>query len=326
MKRWKKVILIVGLCLSFSGLIFVQIGYKAGGFQSLIENNTKEERFALQEKELHSFTELEADFDTLDISIKESDTKQAYVSYYNVNDHSPLKFSNRDGQLRLTENRKVTSPYKNRIRLVSIRDLIFWLQQKLTDQPNDPYQVILYLPRGSKLDKASLKMNSGDTKLARLSVKTLSLEAKNSDVSISGSTFKNGKMTIRNGDFKTAHSQFQNGTVLISNGDSKLSTVSMDSCAFESTNGDIKIEEATVTDSQFSLKEGDIKAKKISFKGINTISNQNGDSKIELASYSLFVTAQSQNGDSTVSGKALTHYKSDNRLTLSNINGDIKVR
>ncbi|MEX2803781.1 DUF4097 family beta strand repeat-containing protein [Streptococcus sp. H31] len=323
MKRWKKIVLIVGLCLSFSGAILLQIGYKVGGFQSIVDKNKGD--FTLQEEKLTSFNNLEADLDRLDIGIKETDAKQAYLSYYNVKNQSPLELTNRKGKLRLTENTKVTSVYKNRIHLLSVSDLILWFQQRFEDQPN-PYQVILYLPKGSELTSCSLSVNSGDLKLANLSVDNCSLEAKNGDLSISGNSFKKSEVLISNGDFKAADSQFQNGTFIISNGDCKLSSVTMKNCSLESGNGDVKINETIVTDSKLRLNDGDLKAEKVSFKGINDISNQNGDSKFELASYNVFVTAQSQNGDCSVSSQATADYKSDNRLSLFSVNGDLKVR
>lgn len=325
--------LITGTVLCALGLMLFGSGIAAGGKDYIANTDlnsyngsasSKEDgsHAVLKKEKIDSFRNLNVDFKHIDLSVRESEDDNFYLSY-NVETTKgiiPVSWQVTNGTLNLSEtNGHVTSGYVH-IDIGFLKDLL--TAQHISDDLSDN-QVVVYIPRDQELDTFSCQMEEGDLKLDAMNCRNFNLQSNLGDLTLENLTIENGSLSDKEGDVSIA--------------ESSLNNLNLDCSA-----GDLIIKSSSFTESTLTLSAGDIDGTEVSFDNNCQISSKMGDIELSIPEKTLSDLALSLNADMgdidvplNLSGYVITDddrntYKkkndsTSNVLTVQSDYGDITV-
>lgn len=325
--------LITGTVLCALGLVLFGSGIAAGGKDYIANTDlnsyngsasSKEDgsHAVLKKEKIDSFRNLNVDFKHIDLSVRESEDDNFYLSY-NVETTKgiiPVSWQVTNGTLNLSEtNGHVTSGYVH-IDIGFLKDLL--TAQHISDDLSDN-QVVVYIPRDQDLDTFSCQIEEGDLKLDAMNCRNFNLQSNLGDLTLENLTIENGSLSDKEGDVSIA--------------ESSLNNLNLDCSA-----GDLIIKSSSFTESTLTLSAGDIDGTEVSFDNNCQISSKMGDIELSIPEKNLSDLALSLNADMgdidvplNLSGYLITDddrntYKkkndsTSNVLTVQSDYGDITV-
>lgn len=311
MNEIAKTALITGAALCVAGVVLSTAGYFAGGKDFAYASdhlyvsggNSSEKNLAIMKKEqIDDFSELNVDFQDLDLDIRASGDNHYYMEYRleKIGKRNPLTWENKDGELTMKESEGSTGGY------FITYDLGFLKNEIVETEKEDVLDtVILYVPENAELSDAKLTFSNGDLTIEKLLCKNMT--AKLDDGDLFAGEFQADELQLKNsnGDVTLKKAALADGEITLGDGDLEIGKSSFD--------GDMKIKnsdgDVSIGTDEDSLKKTDIHLEtsngSIDTKGISEGSSNSDDdtavyeNKVNNADASLEVNCS--DGDITLS-------------------------
>lgn len=267
MKKTTKTLFGIGGALCLIGILLFGVGFAGGGTKYVhatnlntmdahSEKNSKENHFKLEKTELSDFDSLDISLKDSDLNIKESPNEKGYIEYVQETKKAknPLSYSIKNNTLTLKENGNSGASYHVSVDISFLQAI---LNGENIDDDTDAradYEnyVTLYLPKDKILSSAKINLGYGD-------------------LSLKNGNFNTANITLQDGGFSANTFTANNGKITLSYGDCILK---------ETTLGNIKI----------TSDDGDINADNLSLTGQTNISLSYGDATFALTNSTKEIT------------------------------------
>ena len=268
--------LITGTALCALGLILFGSGLAIGGKEYIANTDlnsyngstsSKDDgsHAVLEKTKIDSFNNLNVDFKHLDLTVRESEDNNFYLSYdvETTKGIVPISWQVDNKTLNLAEkNGHAASEYVH-IDVAFLKDLL--TVRNFSDQTseNRTNQVIVYIPQNQKLDTLSCQIEEGDMELDSLNCQNFNIQLGLGDLSLQSLEATNGSVTNEEGDISISDSTFT-------------------SMNFDASMGDLDIDSSNFTDSTLSLSEGDVTGTAVSFYNNCQVTSKMGDVNLTI--------------------------------------------
>ncbi|MFC3931330.1 DUF4097 family beta strand repeat-containing protein [Streptococcus dentapri] len=290
MKKWKKILLILGISISLLGALLAVIGFINDGFGYIQEYTKREGSFT--EKKLEDFDKIAINSSNYHFVIQEGQDNEAKISYYQQ-EKTPLKVSVKNHQLDIYAHSDI------QINVFKLSDFT-----ALISDQQDTNTVTITVPKGVDITELTGEMSINGLDINHLDIDRMNL-------SLDAGQFKLNKTTIK--EWKLD----------VDMGSAKITNSNLSDFRFSADSGNLDLDNVNFTASKITMDMGNIEGNKVAFKKENRVSASSGNIDLSLKDHNLTVTSDIDAGNKDITS-ALNRSK-DNFLDISANMGDITV-
>ena len=324
MKKFLKILVLIGAIMIISGLVFSVIGKNFGNEKYLdyIEGNKYFESSKEFDEYSHIYREDKSEISgklkrisieakTVNINLLKSEDNKIYIEYKigSERDKNPLEYETDSEILKIRE--KSEGRDENReIKKAGIFNII-----KLAGFQNetiDKGYINIYLPKYSEMD-INIENSAGDIKISDIEIKKADLKQRIGEINFDSSKISRGKISSSSGNINIYNSELEK------------TSVSLDT-------GNINSENSVFKSSDLINKNGNIYAHRMNITGVSDINVTNGNIDIDLYDPNVNIEIKSINGKINCRGtKAVKSLEvespySSSKLNINSTNGNIVIK
>ncbi|MGT2930387.1 DUF4097 family beta strand repeat-containing protein [Streptococcus dentasini] len=332
MKKWKKLLLAIGIVASLLGLILTFVGFYTGGISGIQQKYQGERSFVKKKLTNFDTINLEATNPNYQFLVKTTDDKQPSITYYKYK-KQPIKTKVNNNELTVTAG----SPNSR----ITIEMFNLEVLGELIDR-NDRDTVVISLPKGTNIRELKSSLNVNDLKLDELTIDKADVKMATGDLSLDRTTINKGHIDLISGDMVTSNAHLSDLAVSIDTGDLSLDKTNIKKGSLKLITGDMNISNTSLSDLSLSIDTGDIELDSVilnslsidtstgdvegdglTFRKNNKISVDTGDISLALSDYQLNVSSQTDTGDEELTHKLI--HSNTNFLDISSNTGDVEI-
>lgn len=279
MNKIAKTALITGAVLCVTGTVLGTAGYFAGGKDFTYAskhvyvsggNSSEKDLAVMKKQQIDDFSELDADFQDLDLDIRVSEDEHYYMEYRleKCGGKDPLTWENKNGRLTMKEDEGSTGEYYINYDLGFLKG-----EFQQTEKEDVLNTVILYVPEKMKLSNGEITLSDGDLTIEKMFCKNMTVKLEDGDLCAGELGADRLQLKNSNGDVILKKAAFADGEITLGDGDLVVddSTFGGD-MKIRNSNGDVSIG----TEAE-SLKKTDIRLE-TSNGSVNTAGISDGNS------------------------------------------------
>lgn len=293
---------ITALLLCLSGAVLTTIGLSGGALKELEKTYITTKR---QDITLEKFKQLDIQLKNQGLWIVPSDDDQVHLEYYQDTKQSqkPIQYQLTNGKLTLTD----TLTEFSGIHVANLKD---WVRSLSNPYQNQPYTIMLSIPKSMTLDTIKAQSQTGEISIAQVNVKNLTI------------TSQDGSVILGSIQPETTQIKTQTGAI-------SLSKTKLTQPILESIDGEISDYGSHFTQAQFKTQTAEIYLDQSLFKGQTTIASTDGNITLQLPesqeSQTHISATSTDFGQVSIPKSYANNTNSSTTLDLKTDTGDISV-